>query len=321
MVITRKSLLRKSGHSQLDLLIPEGFEPAKFKRLPVPVQTMLKRMSSARQRSEQTLKSYSETAVTFFNILGEVRAPTEQDWHDYFMIRRRRKISDATLTKEFAHLKKLAETNHYRWPFSKEDVPRSSEEPYAPTFSVDQVEQLIKAWPEYTLSEKFYLSISTVWAPRANELISIHKRDYDTQTILFHKSKREKSVRRLIPDELKPLFSVAHPTMNNKSSAAAMFARICDKAGVKREHRQSFHSIRHSLTTVLLWAAAEHRIDQSLVGEYMAWSKTKIGQTFGGSPMVGVYRKTEALSDDPFWLDKQILPIHPFLKLWQGVTP
>ena len=69
-----------------------------------------------------------------------------------------------------------------------------------------------------------------------------------------------------------------------------MFDRICHKAGVKRQRRQSFHSIRHSLTTVLSWALAEHKLDPSLLGEWMHWSKARTGMTFGGSPMVGTYR-------------------------------
>jgi hypothetical protein len=98
MVATRKPVPTIGSRSQVDLLIPEGFDPLKFKKLPVPVQTMLKRMSSARLRSAHTLKAYAQTGVTFFTIIGGVRAPTEQDWHDYFMVRRRQGISDRSLT-------------------------------------------------------------------------------------------------------------------------------------------------------------------------------------------------------------------------------
>ena len=126
-----------------------------------------KRLSSSRLRSAQSLKSYADTAVRFFETIGAVRSPTEQDWHDYFMVRRRQGVAERTLTKEFYYLKKLAATNHYDLPFDKEDVPHSMEDPYAPTFSVQQVEQLIKAWPKYSTPERFYLAVSTVWGHRS----------------------------------------------------------------------------------------------------------------------------------------------------------
>jgi Heavy metal binding domain len=318
LVIVQEAEPAKSAS---DLLVPEGFDPLKFKKLPTPAQNMLKRMSSSRMRSLRSLTSYAETAVRFFDIIGGARVPAEQDWHDYFMVRRRQHIKDQTLRTEFYHLKKLAEVNHYRWPFGKLDVPHTFEEPYVPVFSVQQIEQLVKAWPGLATTERFYLAVSTVWGLRVNEMVSIKKRDYNTESILFHKSHKEKDVRRLIPDELKALFLVAHPSLSSKSSASDLFARICKKAGVPRERRQSWHSIRHTLTSVLLMAVAKNDLDGSLVGEFMSWAKGTIGATFGGSPMVGVYRRNEAFSQDPFWLDRQILPIHPFLKLWKGVTP
>lgn len=317
LVIIQEEQVKKG---QSNLLIPEGISPEKFRKLPTPVQTMLKRMSSARQRSAQSLNSYKQTALTFFNILGDVHSPTEQDWHDYFMVRRKQGISDRTLAKEFNHLKKLAETNHYAWPFSKEDVPRSTEDVYAPTFSVQEVEQLIRSWPVLSNTERFYLACSTTWGLRSGELVMIRKRDFNITSILIHKEKREKNMKRLIPEQLKPIFLNVRPSLKSVSSASGLFARICKKAEIKRQRRQSFHSIRHSLTTVLSWALAENKMDPSLIGEWMGWSKARTGSTFGGSPMVGTYRKNEIVSEDPFWLDRLIIPIHPFLKLWEGVT-
>jgi integrase len=282
---------------------------------------MLKRMSSSRLRSAHTLKAYAQTGVTFFTAIGGIRAPTEQDWHDYFMVRRRQGISDRTLTMEFSILKKLADTNHYRWPFTKDDTPRSRAKPYTPILTPSQAEQMIKAWPLYSTTERFYLACATVWGLRSGELSAIHKRDFNAESVLIHKEKREESVRRLIPDELKALFLAVKPTMNNDQTASDVFARICTKAKIERQRRQSWHSIRHCLTGVLDKAIARSDLSQSLLGEWMGWSKARIGETYGGSAMVGIYRDSSGGSEDPFWLDRQILPIHPFLKLWKGVTP
>ena len=310
-----------ASRSQADLLIPEGYDPAKFKKLPAPVQVLLKRISSSRERSAASLATYAAVGMKFFAVLGEVRKPTEQDWHDYFMVRRRQGVSERTRAKEFYCLKRLAETNHFVWPFEKDDAPRPIDDTEVPVFSVEQVEQLIKAWPHYTTAERFYLACATVWGLRSNELVAIRKRDYDAKSVVFHKSKREKSPRRLLPDQLKSLFAGARPSLSTTKGAGHLFDRICLKAGVKRKPRQSWHSIRHSVDTVLFWATAEHKVDQSLIGAWMNWSRARRGVSFGGSAMAGVYRNDEAVSEDPYRTDRIIIPIHPFLKLWEGVTP
>jgi hypothetical protein len=111
------------------------------------VKKLAIRLSSPRLRSPATLSSYCQTAVQFFNILGSVKPPTEDDFRRYFIVRRKSTISERTLAKEFYRLKKLAQANHWDWPFEKEDVPSTYEEPVRPAFNLEEVEKLVKSHP------------------------------------------------------------------------------------------------------------------------------------------------------------------------------
>ena len=307
--------------SQVALLVPPGFEAEAFYKLAKPVQTMLKRMSSARQRSQQSLTSYCIVASNFFKIIGGVREPTKDDWDGYFMVRRKLGISERTLQKDFNILKKLAGSNDWPWPYHKEDAPRSYEETDEPAYTREEVGQFIKAWPHLSRTERFYLACSTIWGLRSIELARIVKRDFDGQVIKIWKSKREKPILRLIPDELKPLFSAVHPTIDNKASLSYMFTRICAKAGIKREKGKTWHAIRYCLSDELEYACTVNRVPKSYLGAWMGWADARIGREAGGAAMAGTYIRHNRVSDEAFKIDKTILPIHPFLKFWQGVKP
>ncbi len=321
MVTRRIGPLPARRPGQIDLLVPPGFDPERFYKLAKPVQTMLKRLSSARQRSPQSLNSYCIVAQNFFRVIGAVRTPTEEDWHDYFMIRRRQEVSERTLGKEFYILKKLAESNHWAWPFFKEDTPRSYDDTEEPAFTRDQVISLITSHPLLSRTEKFYLACSTIWGLRSIEMSRIEKRDYDDRTIKIKKSKREKSTPRLIPEELRPLFREAHPSLTEKASLSVMFARICRKAGIQRERRQSFHAIRRCLSDELEYVCTVNRIRKSYLGAFIGWADAKIGAEAGGAAMAGTYIKHNRPGQDPFEVDRTILRVHPFLQYWKGVRP
>jgi len=312
---------RSTARGQPETLTPEGVSEEEFNRLPEPVKKLVIRLSSPRLRSPATLSSYLQTAVQFFSILGSIKAPTEDDFRRYFMARRRQNISERTLAKEFYHLKKLAQANHWDWQFQREDVPTTYEQPARPAFTLEEIEKLVKSHPLYTRPEKFYLACSTIWGLRSIELCRITKRDYDGQVINFHKAKRERPVKRLIPDELKPLFSGARPTISSKTSLARLFDHICDKAKVRRPGGASFHAIRRCLSDELERVIAIHRLPKSYLGEWMGWSEARTGREAGGAAMAGTYLSHDRRSENSFSSDGAILPIHPFLPFWKGVKP
>jgi integrase len=321
MVTTKREVSRDTGPGLPGLFIPEGLTEKEYNQLPAAVKKLVIRLSSPRLRSPGTLNSYLQTARRFFRIIGAVKRATDDDFRRYFIARRSQKISERTLAKEFYHLKKLAQANHWGWPFQREDVPTTYEQPARPAFTLEEVEKLIKSYPLLTRPEKFYLACSTIWGLRSIELCRITKRDYDGQVIRFHKAKRERPIVRLIPDELKPLFSGTRPTISSQTSLARLFDLICHKAKVRRPGGASFHAIRRCLADELEYVGAVHRLKKSYLGEWMGWSEARIGREAGGAAMAGTYISHDRRSENSFDLDKAILPIHPFLPFWKGVKP
>jgi hypothetical protein len=60
----------------------------------------------------------------------------------------------------------------------------------------------------------------------------------------------------------------------------------------------------------------KHDYPESWIADFMGWSKVSKGSTFAGAPMVGIYDHPEILDDDPWYQEKAIIAIHPFLQLW-----
>jgi integrase len=284
------------------------------------LENLKERLSAPRLRQPTTIQTYMETAEHFLAWLGDSKEPTDSDFRRYFIHRRENNISERTLRKEFFILKKLALSNGWGWPFTKDDTPVSEEEPNAPALPPDDIEKLIKARHLYLKQERFFLAMSTTWGCRREELARTKKRDYDDNSILIRTAKHGQRVRHLIPDVLKPIFEAYHPKQHTPPALTIMFHRICDKAGVKLGKGYSFHSIRRTLRTLLEWRLAENRLPLSLVADYQGWSKTTKGIAYGGAPMLGVYAHLEVVSSDPFAVDRLVYPIHPFLPLWEEAT-
>jgi integrase len=276
-------------------------------------------LTSPRERAPGTITSYLQTAKTFLEFLGDGGQPTDKDFRRYFLYRREKDISERTLTKEFIQLKKLAEANNWPWPFTSDDRPVAEEEPFAPAFTPEEIETLIKARDEYSKGELFYLAVSTTWGLRREEMVRIRKRDYDAQTITIKIAKQKKKVvrlRHIIPDEINPILQDYHPRLKSINSLSYVFYRVLNKAGMERKKGYGWHSVRRTLRTLLEWNLAENRLPLSLVADFMGWSRTQKGIVYGGAPMLGVYAHPEIISSDPFATDKLVLGVHPFLKHW-----
>ena len=278
-------------------------------------------LSAPRQSAPGTIQTYLETGAQFLTWLGDDKEPSESDFRRYFNLRREQAISERTLRKEFAHLKKLALANGWDWILTTDDTIYPEEEPNAPALRPDDIEKLIRAQHLYTESERFYLAVSTTWGCYREELARIRKRDYDKTSILIHTAKRGQRVRHLIPDVLKPIFEAYRPKRRTPTGLAMIFHRICLKAGVKIERGYSFNCIRRSLRTLLEWRLAENHLPLSLVADYQGWAESTKRITYGRAPMPGVKADPEVLSTDPFSTDRLIYPIHPLLGFWEEATP
>ena len=281
------------------------------------LERLVERLSSPRLRAPGTLSSYIVTGNNFLMGLMGKKEPTESDFRQYFIRRRRQGISERTLRKEFFHVKKLALANGWPWPFEADDTPYPEDEAQAHPLLPEQVEQLIKARGKLSIAERFYLAVATTWIVRREDLSRIKKRDFDGDFFTIHHSKHGRIVKHLIPDALKPIFADYRPKEHNPSALSLMFKRICGKAGLQHQHGWGWHGIRHTLTTMIAASLPKNNLDPALIADYSGWSRKSMGGFFGGVAMVGIYRHPELLDTDPNGLDKVIYSIHPFLPLWQ----
>lgn len=284
------------------------------------LENLKERLSAPRLRAPGTIQSYLETGARFLTWRGDGGESTASDFRRYFIFRREHNISERTLTKEFYHLKKLALANSWEWSFTSDDAPFSEEEPFAPPIMPTDIETLIRAQHLYSKTERFFLAVSTTWGCRREELARIKKRDYDNESILIRTAKKGQRRRHLIPDVLKPIFEAYRPKEHTPRALTTMFHRICHKAGVNLGRGYSFHGFRRTRRTLLEWNLAAERLPLSIVADDQGWSKKTKGLTYGGAAMLGVYAHPEVISSDPFFLDRLIYPLHPFLPWWEEAT-
>lgn len=214
-------------------------------------------------------------------------------------------------------MKKLALANDWPWSFGSDDTPYPEDEAQSYPLLPEQVKQLIKARSKLSHAERFYLAVATTFIVRREELSRIKKRDYDGETFVIHHAKHGRKVKHLIPDALKPIFADYRPKEHNPSALSIMFRRICAKAGLEHKKGYGWHSIRHTLTTMIAARLPQNRLNPALIADYSGWSRKSMGSLYGGAAIVGVYLHPEILDTDPYGLDKVIYSIHPFLPLWQ----
>lgn len=95
-----------------------------------------------------------------------------------------------------------------------------------------------------------------------------------------------------------------------------MFDRICKKGLGEKKKGYGWHCFRTTLDTLLPIALAKADKPLTLVGYFLRWSRRSTGARFLGTPMGGVYARPEILSADPFFVDREVFEVHPFLPLW-----
>ena len=273
-------------------------------------------LTSPRPRAPSTLTGYLSTANNFLTWLGDRIPPDEMDLRRYFVERRNQGDKEGTLRTRFAVLQKLYESNHWDWPFKKEDRPEASSESDTPAFTREEVEQLIKNRDLYSKGERFYLAIATIYAPRRIELARIKKWDIKGNTLYIDTAKKGEKRTHLIPDEIMPYIEAYRAQENNVSTLSAMFDRICKKGLGKTKKGYGFHSFRRTLDTLLPGALAKVDKPLTLIGYFLRWSRRSTGAKYLGTQMAGVYARPEILSEDPFFVDREVFQVHPFLPLW-----
>lgn len=273
-------------------------------------------LTSPRLRAPDTLRNYLSVANQFLTWLGDRIPPDEMDLRRYFLYKREQGLSESSLRTHFAVLQKLYESNRWDWPLVSGDRPEAPEETRERAFTRGEIAELIKKRELYSTGERFYLAIGTIYAPRRIELARIKKRHIKGNTIFIDTAKHGEKRTHLIPDEIMPYIEAYHPRENNVSSLSAMFDRICKKGLGGKKKGYGWHSFRYPLDTLLPGVLAKADKDITLVGYFLRWSRKDFGRRFFGTAMGGVYARPEILSPDPFFVDREVFEVHPFLPLW-----
>ncbi len=273
-------------------------------------------LTSPRPRAYDTLRSYKSMANLFLTWLGDKRPPDDKDVRRYFIKRREEGIGEGTLRTAFSVLKKLFMANSWDWPFVLEDRPEVPSETSTPAFTRDEVAELIRNHELYSKGERFYLAIATIYAPRRIELARIRKRDIKGNTLYIDTAKKGEKRTHLIPEEIMHYVEAYKVRQHEVGALSAMFERICIKGLGERKPGYGWHSLRRTLDTLLPTALAKADKPLTLIGYFLRWNRKSTGSRFLGTPMGGVYARPEILSSDPFFVDREVFEVHPFLPLW-----
>lgn len=273
-------------------------------------------LTSPRPRAPSTLTNYLSMAGLFLTWLGNRLPPGEMDLRRYFVHRRNGGLNDNSLRTTFAVLEKLYKANHWDWPLESGDRPEAPLETNTPAFTKEEVEQLIKNRELYSKGESFYLAIAIIYAPRRIELARIKKRYIKENTLYIDTAKHGEKRTHLIPDEIMPYIEAYHPKEHSVRALTFMFDRICVKGLGEKKPDYGWSSFRRTIATLLPIALAKADKPLTLIGYFLRWSRRSTGARFLGTPMGGVYARPEILSSDPYFIDREVFEVHPFLKHW-----
>ena len=274
-------------------------------------------LTSPRPRAPTTVTSYLSTAGRFLTWLNGNLSPDEMDVRRYFAELRSSGQKESSLAQTFVILKTLYQANNWDWPFTERDKPEAPMEYLTRAFTYEEVAQLIMNRDRYTHNECFYLAMASTYALRRIELARISSKDLKNGTIFIDTAKKGEKRTHLIPEEILPYVNAYHPREHNVSPMSATFRRMMVKGLGKARAGYGWHCFRHTLDTVLPSACAKADIPLTFVGYFLRWSRKTWGMRILGAQMAGVYARPEILSDDPFYIDRQIFSVHPFLSLWQ----
>ncbi|MBA7471433.1 hypothetical protein ES707_06739 [subsurface metagenome] len=273
-------------------------------------------LTSPNPRPPSTVTSYLSSSNLFLTWLDGKLPPDDMDVRRYFVNRRSLGQKESTLSKTFQVLKRLFEANEWEWKFTNRDRPEVPVEYITPAFTQGEVAQLIRKRDLYTHNECFYLATASVYGPRRIELARIGPKSIRGNSLFVDTAKKGEKRTHLIPEELMPYFKAYHPREHNVSALSATFNRVVKKAGLPQRKGYGWHTFRHTLDTLLPTACAKADIPLTFVGYFLRWSRKSWGARILGAAMAGAYARPEILSDDPFYIDKQIFSVHPFLPLW-----
>lgn len=167
----------------------------------------------------------------------------------------------------------------------------------------DQIIAMIKAAKSIDVQAQALLATITTWTPRAAEVCRIEKQgiNFKNMVITIPTVKHNLIRRHLIPDEVQYYVCKYDWLPMTETQLRDWFESVVDKAGIKRQRRQSIHAFRHNLQDHwdMLGFSREDKY------QYMGWVEEGTQGSYG-----------HPLKFNPV-LDKKFYEKHPYLPYWK----
>jgi len=174
------------------------------------------------------------------------------------------------------------------------------------TLTKDEMERMIDVVKKNgSEKEKVFLSLTTIYAVRAGEIVQLTEKDIDRKKGIIHIQAEKGGEERyhLIPDEIKPyIYPWDFDTRLSYMRVLSIFETILEKAGIEKKEGMGPHSIRRGVFTLLCSTG----LPLMRVYDFGRWKRRKeLG-------MLAEY-------DNPDFeeVDKLIFSKHPLLAAWR----
>jgi len=258
-----------------------------------------------RNKSPDTRRQYLYYIEEFLKFAGTEGPYDEWTIRKFSENLEKKGYSASYISVAFWAVKLLLKAQNQALKITLGELLPKEEKKKQPTMELENVKRLIGAVKmRGTEQQKVLLALSTTYGLRQSELQQINEDDLDLseRTILIRTKKGGRTRRHYLPDEILPIVGnfpfdgSIHPTTLN-----IIFKQICALAGVRREKREVWHSIRRRLLVELVNA----RLPDEVVYSYLRWKRREM-------PMISVYYNPK--DED---VDKQVFAVHPFVRNWQ----
>jgi len=264
------------------------------------------RKSMGLRREPSTIRVYAEFAERFARFTKKEQGFTEDDALAFIDHLISEGYSDSYVRWSYYALKRVYKATRSPFTMTLEDLPLGRREAvHRPVLSADEVASLIAFTRRCgSPSERFYLAMSTVYGLRRVELSRLTQESFREGTVRIETAKHGAPRTHLIPSEIQAVVREAlqaNALGYSISGLTAMFRELHHKAGLKRDGKIGWHSIRRSLDTCLL----DLGLNYYHVRDFLRWRSAP-------GDMPALYHRA-----NPASVDLEVFRVHPYVLHWR----
>lgn len=235
-------------------------------------------------------------------------------------LRRSHHRSDGTVNFIFRLIRTMANRNNIEWPFNRGDSPQIREDRIkAPALDPNLIIEMIEAVKEGgDATERAFLSISTTYGTRKEEMIELTDQEVNIKDQVLHIATKKHGRERthLIPDEILPYlqeYDFSKPI--TESAVFMLWYRIEHRIGLQHIDQVGWHAIRRTLDTLLL-----ESLPLTTVRMFLRWKKgtsSDMAFRYSAQRFVGREGTKTKVVGEALETDTKVFKVHPFLKYWK----